>query len=262
MSATVCAALALLALAASALSAVTGVAGGVILLSGLLLVVPTTAVVPLHGVVQLAAGGSRVVGFRKHIRWDVAARFIAGLIPGSLLGLALVAWIAAISPGVLKALIATAILVSLIAAPRKKKVDERADGAAAEARPRTLLFTSVGVLCGALGILVGSTGPIVTQTLLTAGVVKEEHVATKSAVQSVAHLLKLPLFGLALSFDYGAYALPLGLMVVAVVAGTFLGKRLLAKLSTARFVFLARALLFLIAIQILVAEAAHALASG
>ncbi len=265
MGAAACGALVALALAASALSAVTGVAGGVILLSGLLLVVPTTAVVPLHGAVQLSACGARIAGFRRHIRWDVAFRFIAGLIPGSLLGLALVAWLVSISPSVLKALIATAILLSLLAPGKKRKTRSKEDAAKdvpVDARRHGVLFVTMGTVVGALGILVGSTGPIVTQTLLTTGVVKEEHVATKSAIQAIAHFLKLPLFGLALSFDYGPYALPLALMMAAVVVGTFVGKRVLAKLSTDRFVFLARALLFLIAVQILVAEAAHALAAG
>jgi uncharacterized membrane protein YfcA len=266
MSAAACGALAALALAASALSAVTGVAGGVILLSGLLVVVPTTAVVPLHGAVQLSACGARIASFRRHIRWDVAARFVAGLIPGSFLGLLLVAWLVTISPSVLKALIATAILLSLLA-PKKRKKNGESEAPtghepAVDARRHGVLFVTMGAIVGALGILVGSTGPIVTQTLLSTGVVKEEHVATKSAIQGFAHFLKLPLFGLALSFDYGEYALPLALMIAAVVCGTFIGKRLLAKLSTDRFVFLARALLFLVAVQILVAEAAQALAAS
>ncbi len=261
MGAAACGALVALALAAAALSAVTGVAGGVILLSGLLVVVPSTAVVPLHGAVQLSACGARIASFRKDIRWDVAWRFLAGLVPGSFLGLALVAWIASISPGMLKALIATAILLSLLAPAKKKRAANETGSTQDDGRRKshTLLYAGMGSLVGALGILVGSTGPIVTQTLLGTGVLKEEHVATKSAIQGVSHFLKIPLFGLALSFDYGAYALPLALMMVAVVIGTVLGKRLLSKLSSDRFVFLARALLFLVALQILVGEAAHAL---
>jgi uncharacterized membrane protein YfcA len=255
-----------LAFAAAAFSAVTGIGGGMILLSGLLLVLPTAAIVPVHGAVQLAAGSSRVAGFWKHIRWDVALRVSLGIIPGSLLGLGLVAWLAGISPGIWKVLIAIAILASLIPAKKRKAApdaEEAGDVAASPAigRKQTALFVSMGLVLGTVGIVVGSTGPLMTQTLLRAGVVKEAHVATKAAVQSFGHLLKLPLFGLALSFDYGAYTLPLIAMIAAVIAGTWLGKRLLEKLSADRFVAVSRVLLFLIAIQILVAEAAHAFAS-
>ncbi|RLB53602.1 MAG: hypothetical protein DRJ42_11460 [Deltaproteobacteria bacterium] len=266
MSAGVLAALALLALGSATLSAVTGI-GGVLLLSGLLVAVPTVAVVPLHGAVQLAAGGSRVLGFRKHIRWDVALPFMAGLLPGSLVGIGAVAWLAAISPSVLKALIAVTILLSLTVRPKTSQTRPAAQAlvgggqseAATAVTSHRLLFVSVGMLVGVLGIIVGAAGSIVTQALLTAGVVKEEHIATKSTIQATSNLIKVPLFGFALSFDYAEYALPLTVMMVAVVAGTFLGKRLLGMLSTQRFVFLARALLFLVAMQMLVAEAARAL---
>ncbi|MBW2462520.1 MAG: TSUP family transporter, partial [Deltaproteobacteria bacterium] len=224
----------------------------------------TVAVVPLHGAVQLAAGGSRVFGFRKHIRWDVAVPFMAGLLPGSLVGIGAVAWLAAISPSVLKALIAVTILLSLTVRPKTRPTAYALVGGgeveAAHAGTRhRLLFVSVGMLVGVLGIIVGAAGSIVTQALLTAGVVKEEHIATKSTIQATSNLIKVPLFGFALSFDYAEYALPLAVMMVAVVVGTFLGKRLLGMLSSQRFVFLARALLFLVAMQMLVAEAARAL---
>lgn len=284
MTAGVLGAVALLALGSATLSAVTGI-GGVVLLSGLLLAVPATAVVPLHGAVQIAAGGSRVIGFRKYIRWDVALPVMVGLIPGSLLGIGAVAWLAAISPSVLKALIAITILLSLTIRPKLRPtaacppdcrgacpeacltVGTGTGPAAGAGRLRVvpathshrLVFVAVGALVGVLGIIVGAAGSIVTQALLTAGVVKEEHIATKSAIQATSNVIKVPLFGFALSFDYGEYALPLAIMMAAVVAGTFLGKRLLGMLSTTRFVFLARALLFLVAMQMLVAEAARAL---
>ena len=46
----------LLGLVSATISAITGVGGGVLLLSGLLLLVPATAVVPLHGAAQFVAG--------------------------------------------------------------------------------------------------------------------------------------------------------------------------------------------------------------
>lgn len=244
MPAALVAVLALAALAASMLSAVTGVAGGVLLLSGLLLVVPAAAVVPLHGTVQTAACITRVAAFRADVRWDIVRRFVIGVVPGSLLGAAVVVLLVRIDSSLIKLAIAAAILLSLFA--KKLKI---------EPRTRSLrFFYAVGVGVGFFGILAGSTGPIVTQALLVFDVKKEAHVATKSVVQMVGHGLKLPLFGLAVGFDFGAWLVPLAAMCVAVVIGTLLGKRLLGRLSPERFVTVARVLLALVVLQVVVTE--------
>lgn len=236
--------LGLLGLLSAMISALTGVGGGVLLLSGLLLLVPAAAVVPLHGAVQFVAGSSRVVLFARHINWALARPFLVGLIPGSAIGAGVAFVIVGLEPGLLKVLIATAILASLL--PRSKP-----EGRASWQPHRGKIMAVTGLGCGTIGMLIGSTGPIVSQVLLTLGVTGEEHVGTKSAVQSIAHLLKLPLFGLALSFDYGAYLAPLVAMAAMALVGTWLGKRLLALVSEQRFVRLARALLALVALKII-----------
>jgi len=115
MTTLVAALLGLAALLAAALSAMTGVGGGVLLLSGLLLVVPATAVVPLHGAVQTAAGLTRIAAFWRHVRWEIVGRFVLLLLPGSLVGILIVGWLASVSPTLLEVLLAVAILASLFA---------------------------------------------------------------------------------------------------------------------------------------------------
>lgn len=245
MSPLVVAALAVVALATSALSAVTGVAGGVLLLSGLLLLVPAAAVVPLHGAVQTVACGARIHAFYPHVRWDLVWRFSLTVLPGSLLGLVVVNYLLEVDGSLVKLLIAGAILLSLLA----KNVKLRAAGRSLRA------FYGIGFLVGFFGILAGSTGPMVSQALLLFGVEKEAHVATKSVMQGIGHALKIPLFGLALGFDYGPWLVPLACMAVGVLIGTHLGKRALSKMSSARFVVVARALLALVVLHIAATEA-------
>jgi len=232
------------ALLASMLSAVAGVAGGVLLLSGLLLAVPATAVVPLHGAVQTTACLTRVAAFRSHARWDLVWRFALGVIPGSVLGAFAVAWLVSVDAGAIKLFIAGAILLSLFA--KKLRIDARGRSA--------WLFAPLGFFVGALGMLAGSTGPIVTQALLMCGVTKEAHIATKSVVQALGHALKLPLFGVAIGFDFGVYATPLAAMCGAVIVGTLLGKKLLARLSSERFVLVARVALVAVVVHLAVSE--------
>ena len=54
------------ALATSVLSAVVGMAGGITLLSVMLLFLEPLAAIPLHGVIQLVSNSSRAVIQRRH----------------------------------------------------------------------------------------------------------------------------------------------------------------------------------------------------
>ena len=81
--------LALAALATSILSAVVGMAGGITLLSVMLLAVEPLVAIPLHGVVQLVSNSSRAVIQRGHLRWDIIGRFCVFLLPMGFVGLAI-----------------------------------------------------------------------------------------------------------------------------------------------------------------------------
>ncbi|MGE0789052.1 MAG: TSUP family transporter [Sandaracinaceae bacterium] len=233
-----------LAFGSAVLSVVTGAAGGVILLSGLLLLAPASAVVPVHGVVQTAGCLTRIGAFHRHVRWDIVGRFVVGVVPGALIGTFVIERLLDLNESVVKLIIAVAILLSLFA--HKIKI---------EASPKSLrAFYGVGFATGLLGMVAGSTGPITSQALLLYGVDKEPHVATKSVVQAIGHGIKIPLFGMALGFDFGEWALPILGMTVMTVLGTLVGKRLLDKMSHAHFELGARVLLGIVAIQIAVTE--------
>lgn len=244
MSAALASVLALLALGAATLSAVTGVGGGVLLLGGLLLVAPVTAVVPLHGTVQTAACITRVGVFGRHARWDIVGRTTLGVVIGTALGAVAVVQLLAVDERIVKLLVATAILLSLAA--KGAKLPEGHVGLRA--------FYGVGLAVGFLGVIAGSTGPIVSQALLMRGVRKEAHVATKSVVQMIGHGLKIPVFGVALGFEFGPWLGALAAMITAVVIGTLMGRRLLKRVSDERFTQLARGLLAFVALSILATE--------
>ncbi|MCA9669957.1 MAG: sulfite exporter TauE/SafE family protein [Myxococcales bacterium] len=254
--------LTLVALATSTLSAVTGVAGGVVLLSILLLTVPARAVVPLHGAVQLAASASRIVVFWRHMRW----RVVLGFGVASALGAVAAAPVVSAMPArLMKGLVAGFILVSVALMLRKPHAqtsdDDKAsaadaiDSAPPPSRGRALLWlSSMGLASGFLGMLVGSTGPLVSQAFLYAGIVSEAHIASKSGCQAVVHALKIPVYGLGVRFQYGAYAPTIGAMSLASVVGTLVGRQLLSRLSQARFATITQLLLGAIAIKILVVD--------
>jgi uncharacterized membrane protein YfcA len=232
-----------------AVSAATGMAGGVLLLAAFALLLPAAAVVPMHAAVQLVAGSARVVAFRRHVDWAFVRQFILGVVPGSLLGAGAFVLLVTLDPNWLRLVLGAAIVVSVF-------VGRPSAPAATTAGPDRATPTVVlGFLCGVVGMLVGSTGPLVSRGLLARGVVKERHVGTKAWVQSISQLCKLPLFGLALSFDYGAQ---LGLLVglaIATTLGTLAGRRLLERLPERRFVLIAKVVLVLVGAQLAVRSA-------
>jgi len=232
---------------AAMVSAVTGVAGGVVLLSGLLLSVAPMAVVPLHGVVQFSAGFARMLAFRRHVIWSLVWVFIAGMLPGSLVGALALRALQQLNPSFVLLAIAAFILHAIwprkVQAPMSHTRDLN--------RPR--LF-ALGAFCGLLGMFVGSTGPLVSGWLLRHGIVKEAHIGSKSVMQGCAHLVKIPLFVWGLDFDFTPYLSALSLMIPGVLIGTFIGKALLGRLSPTRFTVIVRGLLVLIVLRILWTE--------
>ena len=68
-------------LATSILSGVIGMAGGIILLSVMLLFLEPLTVIPLHGVVQLVSNSSRTWIQREHVERSIVWRYALPLLP-------------------------------------------------------------------------------------------------------------------------------------------------------------------------------------
>ena len=241
-------ALVLLAGFSAIMSAITGVGGGVILLSGLILCVPVGAVVPIHGVVQFSAGASRIIAYRSFINWSVVRPFVLGMVPGALLGCYGLSLLQQLNPSWLLLAIASVILYTLL--PTKPVPMPSASSNSADMLGLGLL----GFSCGLLGMFVGSTGPLVSGSLLKRNILKEAHIASKSVMQGSAHLMKIPLFAWGLNFDFGPYVWTLLAMVGMVIVGTVIGKWCLARISTQRFAGIVRILLLLVVVKILWTE--------
>ena len=74
----VLAALAVVAVVTSFISGLFGVAGGMLLIGFLLLLLPVPVAMVFHGVIQIAANGSRSWLWRQHINWQVVLQFGIG----------------------------------------------------------------------------------------------------------------------------------------------------------------------------------------
>ena len=97
------------ALVASILSAIVGMAGGILLLSVMLLYFEPLIAIPLHGVIQLVSNGSRSFIQRRFVAWELVWSYGVLLLPMGVLGLLAAR---ALAPELVKLLIGVFVLMA------------------------------------------------------------------------------------------------------------------------------------------------------
>ena len=238
--------LAITALLTSILSAVVGMAGGIVLLAVMLLFFPPLVAIPLHGAVQLVSNGSRTFIQREHLRWDIIWRYGVLLLPMGFVGLA----IAQRLPGdVMKALIGVFVLVATWA-PGVLLLGTHPE----QTNPHRRFFVLGGV-AGVLNVTLGAIGPLLAPFFLNLGLTRFELIGTKAASQALGHLTKLAIFGIA-GFAYREWVGVLAVLAGCVVAGTWIGSRLLEHVNEVWFVRIYKTVLTVIAIRLMVSAIA------
>ena len=215
-------ALALAVLVTSFLSGIFGMAGGMILMGLLVLAVPVAQAMVLQGVAQLASNSSRAFVWRRHIRWKSTGYFVAGaMLP--VITMSLLAFTAN-QATVLLVLGLTPMAAMLLPARIRPNAERPADG---------LLC---GVVCTSLHLLAGVSGPILDVFFTGSNMDRKELIATKAAIQTFGHTLKIVYFARFVTFGSdGIPPLALGAAVLLAVAGTHLSRRVLEAMSDLQF---------------------------
>ena len=232
------------AFATSTLSGMLGLAGGMTLLAVLLLFYDPLVAIPLHGVIQLVSNASRAWIQREHVEREIALWYALPLLPFGFLGLAIAKQLA---PSLARALIGGFVLAAtwapglllLGAHPERLQLRRR--------------FLALGSAVGVLNTTVGATGPLIAPFFLNLGLGRQQVIGTMAACQALGHLAKLAVFGAA-GFAFWKFAPSLALLCVFVVAGSWVGSRLLDQVGERRFVWIYKAVLTVIALQLVIAE--------
>jgi uncharacterized membrane protein YfcA len=243
---TTLAVLGVVAFATSILSAIVGMAGGIVLLGVMLLFYDPLLAIPLHGVVQLVSNGSRTWIQRRHVDWTIVGRYSVLLLPMGFVGLAV---LRSLAPDVARALIGVFVLVATWA-PAWLLIGTHPERLAQDRR-----FVLLGGVVGVLNTTIGATGPLIAPFFLNLGLDRHELVGTKAACQSLGHLAKLLIFGAA-GFAFAEWSAPLALLCVAVVAGTWVGSRVLGRVSETTFVRLYKVVLTAVALRLVLLDGA------
>lgn len=223
------------------ITGIAGLGGGILLLAVLLQFLEPTVAVPVHAVIQLASNGSRAVLLRSRVRWPVVARFAVLLLPAGFLGL----WaVSAIPGGIGRAAIG---IFALIAVWRPSLLTRGSALLGNDDRA----YVSLGAISGFLNIPLGATGPMIAPFFRDRLPDRTTMVGTFAATQVAGHLAKTVVFG-ADGFAFGTYAPVMAASIVSVTIGSWMGTRLLGKVSEQLFQRFFRITITVVALRLVV----------
>ncbi len=214
--------LALATLITSFISGVLSMAGGMILMGvfGFFLSVPAAMV--LHGIAQSFSNGSRVWLYRDHISWVILAPYTAG----AAVVLALFSALTFVPDMALVFILIGTLPFLAQLLPKSISLDMQKQ--------------PIGFLCGIVvtlaQMLAGASGPLLDMFYVNSKLTRQQILGTKAITQTLGHLLKLGYYG-ALLFT-GSNLMPawvITAVVVAAIAGNWLGSLVVATISDDHF---------------------------
>jgi len=225
-----------LAFVSAVLSAIIGAGGGILLLSLLPGFIPTAAIIPVHGMVQLASNASRVAFDLKQVEWRILLQYFLGAALGAAVGSR---FILKFPLDYLPVLLGCFILLMAWMPDYKVRFHLPGD-----------LF-SLGAFQSFVALFVGSPGALSLSVLYRKGLSRDQVVVTNSIMMLTLHLLKVLTFGL-LGFVFQPYWTIIAGMTVGVTLGSYVGTRLRSKVSEKRFRNILRIVLTLLALRMIV----------
>lgn len=208
--------------------------GAMIVLAVTSSVLPIAAVVPIHSTLLIGSTVSRALVFRQHVDWRIAGPFLVG----SAIAVALASRLYFNLPETAIAIaIATVMLVAiwLPAVPWRPRIRHP--------------WAVVGFVHSFLSTLF-AYGALLHAVILHTGLSRRQIVGTMAVALTGMSLFKI--LGYSLNgFDYRPFMTTILLSVVAALAGTWVGKQIIDRISETTFRLVFRALVTLTAFRLL-----------
>ncbi len=198
----------------SAITAALGIGGGVTLLSIMANLLPATAVIPVHGVVQLGSNLGRLTTLHRFVDWRLVLWFSIGSLIGSVAG----AGAATRLPGEGLQIAMGAFILYTAWFP-------------AFSLPAGRKFISLlGGVTSFVGMIVGGVAPFVFAAIKSMFAERTALVGTLAAMISGQQLLKVVFFGF-FGFVFTDWYLMIALMVITGYLGTLTGRIFLERFT-------------------------------
>jgi uncharacterized membrane protein YfcA len=210
------------------LSGIFGMAGGLILMTVLLGLMPVAAAMSVHACIQLVSNGWRCFLWRRHIAWQVLPPYFAGMVAGFCIML-MVRFIPDKS----------VVFLTMGAVPLLAMAGERYITLYITNKIHTFFAATILTF---VQMTAGVVGPLLDLLYNNAPLTRKEIVGTKAFTQSAMHLTRLAYFGSLVPLITGnavwpnsipGWAIP-GFMVAA-IAGTSAAGIILHRISDLGF---------------------------
>ncbi len=197
------------------LSVALAMGGGLMLLAILAMFFPPAVLIPIHTLVQLGVGASRIFLMWRYILWNTLLPFTMGAALGAFAGAQIFITLpAALLYGGLSVFIVTVTWLPAL-------------GRFGPERGR---FALLGLGATFLGMFVSATGTLVSPFVAAASPDRRNHSATLAVLMTVVHIMKIAAFG-ALGVGIGAYLPLVAAMIATAAAGSWLGRAVLNRMA-------------------------------
>ena len=239
------------AFATAMLSGLIGMGGGILLLATLFCFLSHAEAIPTHAAVQIASNGTRVLAFLRNVDREAFLRFLMGVVPGGLIGAIVLYRLGELGDGepYLKAVVGCYVLLATwmpVWRAGVTNVNHWWD------------FPLVGLAAGTAALTVGAVGPLIAPMFARRGFVKERLIAPKACCQLATHAMKIPAFLLLRDLDVERLGTLALVMIVMVIPGTLIGKRLLRGIAERHFEIAYRVALSAAGLKVLVVDGLYA----
>ena len=229
------------ALVTATLSGILGMAGGLVLMGALLLVLPATTAFVVHGLLQLVSNAWRAVLHRRHVRVGIVAWFALGAVLATGL-VALVAY----APSKPLTYLFLGLVPMLVWLPKDVL---RLDAS------RPAHAVAAGLAVTSVNLVAGVAGPLLDVFFVRTALGRHGIVATKAATQALSHIAKIVIYGGAVATGEGIPYVVVLLAIPLSMLGTYLGGRVLDRMSDASFLSATRWVISAIGVVYLVQAA-------
>lgn len=225
-------------LVAGTLAAVTGFGGAAILLPLLIATFGTREAIPILTVAQLIGNGSRAWFNRSELDWKVVGWFALGAVPAAIVG----GLVFASAPLAALTRLLGAFLLAIVAF---RHIHKRAQ------RMPLRAFAPLGAGASFLSALLGSVGPLMAPFFLAYGLVKGAYIGTEAMATLIMHVVKLIVYGGASLLSPHGIGVGL-LMGSGLIVGSYIGKRIVHRVSERAFIMLVEATLIVAGLRFLI----------
>lgn len=218
---------------AAAISGAFAIGGGFLMMGVCAAILPIAAVVPMHSALMLGTSLGRSYFFWKYVHWGITIPFILGCLIGAPAGTRVYVTLP-------ETVIAVVVGVFMLGAVWFPPIGWR---------PRFRHpFFLVGVVHSFLSALF-SFGGVMQPLMMRTRLDKMQVVATLAVSLLAMNVFKLGGYA-AFGFDFRPYALLIALSVLAGVAGSGLGRRIVERLPEERFRLVFKLIMTVLALQL------------